>query len=351
MSRNAVIEDDLQTILSDQNIDWKALEGSTILISGANGFLPAYIVETLMFANETVFKNKTKIIGIVRSNNKAHARFPYFKNRNDIEFIEQDIAAPLQVSGDIDYIIHAASHASPRYFFSDPVGTIAANAMGTDNLLKIAKDKKSKSFLFFSSGEACGNIFDTKDVVTENDYGVLDPLAVRSCYGESKRMGESLCACYFHQYGVPAKVVRPAHTYGPGFSFDDGRAFASFVGSVIHNQNIVLKSDGKACRSFIYLADATRGYFTVLLKGQNGQAYNVGNEYEISMLELANTVIQASGNTKLKVEFDIPKSGNVSSSNMHGLLSIDKIKSLGWNPITREPEGFKRTIDYYRSIP
>ena len=212
MSRNPVIEEDLRAILSDTNVDWKAFEGATVLISGASGFLPAYMVETLMYANETLFKSKAKIIGIVRSKDKALARFPHFKNRDDIEFIEHDIARPIDIAGNVDYIVHAASHASPRYFFSDPVGTIAANAMGTDHLLKLAKDKKSKSFLFFSSGEACGNIFDTKDVVAESDYGVLDPLAIRSCYGESKRMGESLCACYFHQYGVPAKT-HPARAH------------------------------------------------------------------------------------------------------------------------------------------
>lgn len=348
MPRNQIIEEDLQTILGDTNIPWRAFEGATILITGANGFLPAYMVETLLYANDTLFRRKAKIIALVRSQEKALARFADAGQRDDIAFIEQDVADPVHIPDPVDYVIHAASHASPRFFFSDPVGTLDANALGTSHLLRLAKIKNVKGFLFFSSGEVCGDIFDIKSLVAEDDYGVLNPLVIRSCYGEGKRIGEAYCAAYAHQYGVPTRIVRPAHTYGPGFALDDGRAFASFVAAVMENRNIVLKSDGKACRSFVYLADAVRGYFTVLLKGKNGEAYNIGNAYEISMVELANIVIKASGNPSLKVEFDIDPA-SVSSASGHGLLSIDKIKALGWNPKIPEDEGFKRTINYYQS--
>ena len=350
MKRSTIIEQDLQYILADTNIDWHAFEGCTFLITGANGFLPAYLVETLLYANETRFKNKVKIIGLVRNTEKALMRFPYYSGRDDLELIEQDVACPINVNSKVDYIIHAASHASPRFFFSDPVGTIGANAIGTNNLLQLAQEKKTRNFLFFSTGEVCGNIFDTKSVVSENDYGVVDPLSVRSSYAEGKRAGEALCAAYSHQYGLRTCIVRPAHTYGPGFSLDDGRAFASFVAAVTTGKNIVLNSDGSACRSFIYLADATRAYFTILQKGNTAEAYNVGNSYETSMRDLAQTIIDASGNKNLKVEFNISPTASVSSASKHGLLSIDKIKALGWAPKIKEAQGFAQTIAYFKGL-
>jgi len=350
MLRSEIIEEDLKNIVSDKNIDWQAFAGKTVLISGANGFLPAYMIETLLYANETVLNKKVKVIGLVRDRKKSIERFPHYSERDDFEIIEQDVSDPVNVEGNVDFIIHAASQASPRYFFADPVGTINANVLGTSNLLRLANEKHIQGFLFFSSGEVYGNVFDSKNVVNEDDFGIVNPLLIRNCYAESKRLGEAMCAGYFHQYGIPTKIVRPSHTYGPGFSFDDGRAFTSFVACVINNQNIVLKGDGRACRSFIYLADATRGYFTVLLKGESPQAYNVGNEYEICMLDLAKTIINASGKDALRVEFDTDSSVNISSASQHGLLSIEKLKTLGWRPRVQEDEGFSRTINYYNGL-
>lgn len=182
------------------------------------------------------------------------------------------------------------------------------------------------------------------DDVSENDYGIVDPLEVRSCYAESKRMGENLCAAYAHQYGISTKIVRPSHTYGPGFALDDGRVFAAFVADVLNNRDIVLKSDGKANRCFIYLADATRGYFTVLLKGKVGNAYNVSNDYEISILNLAQIVLQVSGKKNLQVRFDIDLQSAPSAKNQHALMNNNKLKVLGWKPAIRETEGFDRVI-------
>ena len=125
----------------------------------------------------------------------------------------------------------------------------------------------------------------------ETEYGYLDPATVRACYGESKRMGETLCVAYHAQYGVPAKIVRPFHTYGPGMDLSDGRVFADFVADLVARRDLVMKSDGRAQRAFCYLADATVGFFTVLLRGEAGAAYNVGNpDAEVSILELARTL-------------------------------------------------------------
>jgi UDP-glucuronate decarboxylase len=346
---NPFITSDLNYILSDSSINWEKFEGKTILISGANGFLPAYMVETLLYANRHRFSKKSKILALVRNWDKAQERFKDYPDSNDLVFIVQDVSAPLHITESVDFIIHAASQASPKFFFSDPVGTINANTLGTNHLLQLAHQKSIESMLFFSTGEVYGDIFEKSSLVSEQDYGRLDPLYVRNSYGESKRLGETLCVAYHHQHGVPVKIVRPSHTYGPGFSFDDGRAFTSFVASVVNDQNIYLKSKGEACRSFIYLADAVKGYFTVLLNGENAQAYNVGNSYELSILDLAKVIIKASGKTHLTVEFDTEALANMtpSSQSTHGMLCINKLKKLGWQPLIQEEEGFKRTINSF----
>lgn len=346
--RHPLVTEDLRTILADKAVDWSAFEGTHVLVSGASGFLPAYMVETLLFANEVLLSNKLTVIALVRNMERAKVRFSHYAGRPDLKLIEHDVALPFQWDGEVDYFIHAASQASPRYFFSDPVGTIKSNSNGTHHLLELALQKKARSFLYFSSGEVYGNIFDYQPQARETDYAVLDPQNVRNCYGISKKLGEMLCVSFTHQFGLPTRIVRPSHTYGPGFRFDDGRAFTSFVANVIQGKNIVLSSDGSACRSFLYLADATRAYFNVLLNGKVAEAYNVGNAYETSMLDVANLVIAASGDTSLNVEVNIAPGATASSTAKHGMLSIEKLQSLNWKPTIAENEGFRRTLDYYR---
>ena len=293
-----------------------------------------------------MYNNPINIVCLVRNIKKAQSCFGEFFFQPNIQFIEQDVCEKLNYESDVDYIVHAASQASPKYFFSDPVGTINANVLGTNNLLRFAFEKKVKSFLFFSTGEVNGDIFDKKNLVSENDYDVVDPLIVRNCYSESKRMGENMCVCWYKQYNVPAKIVRPSHTYGPGFNLEDGRVFASFVSSILNNKNIVIKSDGLAKRSFCYVADAVRAYFLVLLNGENGQAYNVSNDYEISIKQLAELLINISENNNIKIEYDYDKN-KISSASLHGLLDNKKVKELGWSSNIKEKEGFKRTIESF----
>lgn len=345
---NSILEEDFKYILNDKNIEWEKFAGKTVLVSGVNGYLPAYMIQTLLYLNELKIQESTKIIGLVRDLEKAQKKYKEYLEKDYFKLIKQDVSVPFDIEEKVDFIIHAASQANPKYFLSDPVGVINANCLGTNNLLSVAKEKKAKSFLYFSSGEVNGDMFEKKNSVSENDYGLVDPLKVRSCYPESKRMGENMCACWHHQYGIPTKIVRPCHTYGPGFNLDDERAFMNFVASVINNKNIVLKSDGSAKRSFCYLADATRAYFLVLLNGVNGEAYNVGNEYEISILDLAKIIIKLSNNKNLRIVFDKNLKNISPSSNIsHGLMSINKIKALGWSPKIKEKEGLARTINSF----
>lgn len=343
--RNAIIEEDLKFI-TNSNIPWNILEGKNVLITGANGFLPAYLVETILYLNENKFRNKAKVFALVRNEEKALNRFAIYKGISDLIFIVQDVCEPINIRDDINFIIHAASQASPKYFGKDPVGTLSANVLGTYNLLELSRHKKVESFLFFSSGEVYGKVDEHHMPIKEDSYGYLDPTNVRSCYAESKRMGETMCVSWYHQYGVPAKIVRPFHTYGPGMSFDDGRVFADFVSDIIHRRDIILKSDGRATRAFCYLADATVGFFTVLLKGQNGEAYNVANDKEISIFELANKLVSLFPQYKLKVikKEKIERKGYLKSEITRACPDTSKIRSLGWKQKYSIEEGFKRTV-------
>ncbi len=239
------------------------------------------------------------------------------------------------------------SQASPKYFGSDPVGTLKANVLGTYNLLELARIKHINTFLYFSSGEVYGQVPEDRIPTPEDFFGFIDPTNVRSCYAESKRIAETMCVSWAYQFGVNAKIVRPFHTYGPGMALDDGRVFADFVSDIVNKRNIIMKSDGLARRAFCYLADATIGFFTVLLKGENNQAYNVGNDKgETSIIDLAHLLVSLFPELGLQV-IQRPgekQTGYLQSKIVRNCPSIEKIMKLGWQPYFSIAEGFHRTI-------
>jgi nucleoside-diphosphate-sugar epimerase len=345
--RNPIIEEDLKNIIRAK-LPWQKFYGSTVLVSGANGMLPAYMVETLLYLNEKNPKAKIEVVGLVRNKAAAFKRFSFYRNRGDLKLVVADVSKPFSIPGKVDYIIHAASQASPKFYGTDPVGTILPNVLGTYQLLELARKKKIQNMIFFSSGEVYGKV--NTSIVGENDYGYLDPTQVRSCYGESKRLGETLCVSYFHQYRVPVKIARISHTYGPGMKLNDGRVFADFVADVVQDRDLVLNSDGKAMRPFCYITDATEAFFTLLLKGENGQAYNVGNDkQEISILALANILASLFPEKHLKVIKNVKPqpAGYLQSRTIKSSPDVRKIKRLGWQPHTTVREGFTRTINSF----
>jgi nucleoside-diphosphate-sugar epimerase len=349
--RNRIIEEDLAEI-TKADLPWSRFSGSTVLVSGANGLLPAYMVETLAFCNDAGLTKNCRIIGLVRSRVKAEQRFAHLLGRSDFRLLAQDVCEPIPRPGDVNFIIHAASQASPRFYGSDPVGTLAANTLGTYNLLSLARDCRAEDFLFFSSGDVYGRSTNPEIPTREDAYGYLDPMDLRSCYGESKRLGETMCVAFHQQHRVPFKIVRPAHTYGPGMNLDDGRVFADFVANVVRGEDIIIKSRGTARRPFCYIADATLAYFLVLLRGADGQAYNVCNENgDLSVAELANLLANLFPERKLKVRFiaDSDRGAYIPSPIAKGSLDSSKLRSLGWNPSISPEEGFRRTVLSYES--
>ena len=347
-TRNRIIQEDVAAICR-HDLPWEQFAGKTILVSGANGFLPAYMVETLLYLNEARSSNCC-VIALVRNRNKAEKRFAHVLGRPDFRLHVQDVCSPVSLSERADFIIHAASQASPKYYGVDPVGTLSANTLGTHNLLAFAKQSSAEGFLFLSSGDVYGKVANPDVPITENDYGSLDPTDVRSCYGESKRLGETMCVTWHHQFGVPVKIVRPAHTYGPGLALDDGRVFADFVANIVRGENIVLKSAGTARRAFCYLTDATLAFFTVLLRGQNTHAYNVTNENcEVSVVELAHLLVGLFPEKHLSVRFaqGSVQPGYIPSKIERGVLDTTKIRALGWSPTTSLEAGFRKTVESF----
>jgi nucleoside-diphosphate-sugar epimerase len=339
-----IIDEDLAYIAS-ADLPWRELEGKNILITGANGALPAYMVETILYLNDKLFKQKSTIFALVRNPEKAQKRFERYQNNKHLKFIFQDVCNKIILNESLDYIIHAASQASPKYYGQDPVGTLLPNVLGTYNLLELARQKAVKNFLFFSAGAVYGAVGGNGILTKEENFGPLNPLTTEACYSESKRMGETMCLAWFNQYKVPIKIVRPFHTYGPGIELDDGRVFADFVRNIIHHENITMNSDGSAKRTFCYLADAVIGFFTVLFKGNIGEAYNVAGDKEISILELAQVLVDLFPEKNLEIIYKENKNkGYVKTSAIPYSPDINKIEKLGWKAKYSIRDGFKRMI-------
>ena len=348
MRRIPIVLEDLEKIASAP-LPWGNLKDKVVLVSGANGFLPAYMVETLLYLNETRNLN-ISVVALVRNLEKAKARFTNYLDCDELQIVVGDVnelelnSLPLA-----NVIIHAASQASPKYYGRDPVGTLLANTIGTANLLTHAKNSGSENFLYFSSGEVYGEVSAEHVPTDESKYGYINPLDVRSCYAESKRMGENMCVSWGHQYGLVTKIVRPFHTYGPGMTLDDGRVYADFIRAILSNQDISLNSDGSARRAFCYLSDAIEGFFTVLFKGEIAQAYNVGNpEQEWSIFDLAHELVGSFPEKTISVVLSQGvAAGYIKSTISRNSPKIDAARSLGWQPRTGVREGFLRTVRFF----
>jgi UDP-glucuronate decarboxylase len=337
--------------IAEAPLSWQDLAGRSVLITGESGFLPAYMVETLMFLNDNFLATRAQVYALARNEQRARDRFAAYAGRDDLRLLIQDVCDPIEGRPGYDYVIHAASQASPRYYGTDPVGTLLPNVKGTEMLLRMSSGYETQGFLFFSSGDVYGEPYEHQLPTQETDYGYLDPLTPRACYGESKRMGESLCAAYVRQFRVPARIVRPFHTYGPGMRLDDGRVFADFVRDILTGGPLKILGDGLARRCFCYLADATAAFFTVLLRGTDGEAYNVSNpDQECSVAELATRLEAAFADEGITLEFRSREAGEYLPSPLSvSRPDISKIGALGWSPETDIESGFLRTVASFRN--
>ena len=343
---NHIIDEDIARILSE-DLPWEEFRGATILVTGASGMIPSYVVYTLLGLNDT--RNLgIKVIALVRNEQKARNIFGEILDREDVSLLVQDVTQPLQLEGPVDYIVHGASSAKPREHKATPTNTIKANVIGTFNLIDLAVEKKSRGFVLMSSSEVYGMAAEGIESIKEDDYGYLDCLNPRSCYSEGKRAAETICASYSAQYGIRCTIARFAHIYGPGLSLDDGRVQADFAANVVRGEDIVMHSDGSSQRAYTYVSDAVSGMFYALLRGDS-MAYNIADSNNvITIRQLAEAFIDASPDKQLKLVIDIPDN-QAGMFNPAGFIGLDdsKIRALGWTPKINITDGTKRMVSSY----
>ena len=346
-TENPIVWADLEQIVAEHS-HWDFYRNQTVFITGAGGLLASYLARALLRASDCLDLN-VRLTCLLRSAPSAGSRLQPWVHHPNLRLIYGN--AESYSYGQLepqDIVVHAASSASPRAYSQDPVGVLLPNSVGTAQLCEQARKWRSRRFLFFSTGEVYG--LNSKEQLDELDFGYLDPNTVRSCYAESKRMGETTCRAYAHQYGLSTSSARIFHTYGPQMDLQDGRVFADFVRDALKGQAIRLTSAGMARRCFCYLSDATAAFLQLLARGSSGEAYNLGNpESEISIIELAH-LIGGLVEPRLLVcpaDPDSLRPGYMASSVPHSLPSIAKLQALGWKPKTDLESGFRRTLLSY----
>ncbi len=354
MSRfTSIIEEDLIQIIKSLSGKLKKLNGQTLLITGSNGFLCSYIVDTIAKWNESQsHKSKCKVICIDNNITGPNERLHHLSQRKDIKFINYDISKPLVSFKKINFIIHGASIASPTTYRKFPLETIDANVNGTRNILELSKKLKVKKVLVMSTSEIYGDP-NKENIPTKESYnGNVSYAGPRSCYDESKRLAETLCYIYRNKFGVSVNTIRPFNIFGPGQRLDDKRIIPDLMTAVIKNKPITLFSDGRATRSFCYISDAIIAILLILLnKDVKQQGFNVGNdEIEISMSNLAKLMLKIGNKVispfKSKVIFkkSIDKDYNSDNPKRRSPdLSITK-STINWEPRINLKDALERTL-------
>lgn len=306
-------------------------EVTRILITGATGMIGSALVRLVLRRTDwhvyAAGRNAERAARVLPKDSRLH-------------FLRYDVTTPLKGDTTYDYIVHAASGATPAAFASDPVGVMTANIIGTRGLLEYGRQHAMRRFLYVSSGEVYGQT--QLDLVSETDSGYVDPMQPRSCYPTAKRAAETLCAAYAKQYGMHIVVARPCHIYGAGFTESDNRAFADFLTRAAHGQDIVMHSAGEAFRSWVYVDDCAEALLTILTRGDSGEAYNIAsNESNVTIRQFAETIAQAAG---VSVAFDIPADGGNTTPIRRAVFNTEKLQALGWQPRHTLAEGIAKAL-------
>lgn len=342
---STVVENDIDEILTTP-VRWEDLFGKTVLVSGASGMIPSYVVYTLLRLND-VRDAGIRVLGLVRNLQKAQHILADIVERGDFTLIEGDVMEPLTLSEDVDLVVHGASPARPSLHSATPVTTIRANLQGTFNLLDLCVASGNAPFVLMSSAEVYGQQPAGTSLLSEDSYGAVDILNPRACYTEGKRAAETIAVSYHAQHGMPITIARFGHIFGPGMALDDGRVQADFTADVVAGRNITLNSDGSARRTYTYLADAISGMFCALLSGDN-TAYNISDhDGFISIRDLAIAFTKARPGKSLEVQFgsdvDVSKYNPVLGQG----LDDTKLRALGWKPQVGLKAGLDRTVAWH----
>ncbi len=245
----------------------------------------------------------------------------------------QDVTAPIQAER-ADYVIHAASQASNIQFETDPVGTINANLTGTANVLDFARKSRSRAVLVVSSLKVYGTVYGSAEKLRESDSGYIDFTSYKNCYAMGKRAGETLAASYCREYGMHVRLARPAYIYGAS-SLNDDRVWAQFIANVVRGEDILLKSNGAAKRSFCYVSDTAAALLMILLDGEDATPYNIANEA---------SDVTIRGFAKKACEEAEPQETVTPLRQVPELLDNSRLLALGWQPKVDLAEGIRRSV-------
>jgi len=342
-----IIDEDTGYITS-ATLPWDKLNGKTVLISGANGYVPAYFVHSFLKHND-LYNSRIKVVALCRSEERAKERFYSYIERTDFELLIQNVCDPIVYNKPVDFIIHAASPASMSGRYANHVETYLANVIGCLNLLELSRKNNCSGFLLISSVDIYGNT-NSAERFTEEMYSTIDNLNPRNAYALGKRGAETLCACCHSQYNIPTVIARPGQIFGSGISLDDGRLHIDFISQMIKSDKIILKSDGSAKRTFLYISDAILGMLFAMLTGVPCQAYNVVDENgEASVLELAKLMASLCSGKNISIEFDMSQRNTpaVTQATAASLGSSAKLRALGWVPKLTLEECARRTMSCY----
>jgi UDP-glucuronate decarboxylase len=355
-----LLNEDLEVVCRDLDFELGKLAGKRLLITGGGGFLGYYLVQAALHWNRT--RSSRGVISVTVYDNYFRgvpAWLEALRGDRNLTLVRQNMIEPLpRDMGHFDWIIHAAGIASPIYYRIHPLECIDANINGLRNLLDYAVDEAKagrpiEGFLFYSSSEIYGDPSPDAIPTPETYRGLVSCTGPRACYDESKRLGETLCVVYANHHGVPARMARPFNNYGPGLKITDGRVLPDFARNVLNGEDIVMLSDGSPKRTFCYATDAITGYYKILVRGHNGEAYNIGIEKpEISMATLAHLVTDTARELfgyKGKVVLGKAKQQDylIDNPNRRCPIVTKAREHLGYDPKVLPDDGIYRSLVWY----
>ena len=336
MCMNIVQKNDVMSFAETFSLS-KDVYNSSFLITGATGLIGSTLVRCLLSLDRGI-----NIVCPVRNIDKA--RCIYDEDFDKISFVECNLLDYLNnINDHFDYLIHCASPTDGKYMNEHPVETYELTIESTKALLNYSKGRSIKSLVYLSSLEYYGQILDDI-LITEDVVGYIDPTSPRSSYPLGKRAAEYLCVSYYKEYGVPVKIARLTQTFGAGVSKDDNRVFAQFARSIINGEDIVLHTTGESSKPYCYTTDCVSAILYILLKGDNGEAYNVANQDTyISIREMAE-FLKDNFNPEVNVRMALQQ--NMGYAPITKLrLSSEKLMKLGWRSQYNLKSMFERLIN------
>lgn len=337
--------------VSRLDLPWHKLQHKSILLSGATGLIGSFLIDVILWKNVSDGLDCT-VYALGRNEQKALNRFSKYTDDPHFVFIPYDVKQPLVRDdlGTVDYVLHMASNTHPMQYSTDPIGTIATNIIGVQNMLDFAVNHKATRFAFASSNEIYGENRGDVEFFDEGYCGYIDPNTLRAGYPESKRCGEALCQAYKSQKSMDVVIMRFTRSYGPTMLMSDSKAISQFIKKGIAGEDIVLKSAGTQYYSYQYMADSVSGLLTILLCGENGEAYNIAEEHsDIMLKDLAAVIAGINGK---HVVFEIPDAVEAAGYSTATKARLDghKLEQLGWKPRYDIKRGMERTISILRDL-